>query len=180
MVINVSGVGYETDQHPVVLLDQETRQFDFQNDYVVAVSGDMRSQLLTIKTPRYYDGIDLYGKTAHVEYITLWKDAPKQKSAEFLVAPTIDEDDNNFLLYPWVLDEEQTAYIGRVQFAIKWIDRDVNGNYTYIFRSQVGSFKVEQGLFTPAPYVDDSDARNLQEQIDELGKRILALEDKIK
>lgn len=179
MIINVEGVGYETDQHPVVLLDPATRQFNFQNDYVVAVSGDLQSQLLTIKTPRYYDGIDLYGKTAHIEFMTQWKDAPKQKSAEFLVAPTIDETDTNYLLYPWVLDEEQTAYQGRVQFAIKWIDRNVEGLYVYIFRSQVGSFKVELGLFTPAPYVDDSDAQNLQEQIDELGARILALENKI-
>lgn len=146
MIIKVDGVGYETDQHPVVLLDPATRQFNFQNDYVVAVSGDLQSQLLTIKTPRYYDGIDLYGKTAHIEYLTQWENAPAQKASEFLVAPTIDEDDTNYLLYPWVLDENQTTYPGRVQFAIKWAEKNTEGKYNYILRSQIGTFKVESGL----------------------------------
>lgn len=176
MRVNVNGVGYETDQHPEVLLDMASREFNFQNDYVVAVSGDLQSQLLTIKVPRYYDGIDLQPLTAKISYLSSWAGENKGYG-EFTVSPTIDTD-TDYLLYPWVLSADQTSQSGYVSFDIKWLKTSTAGEETYILRSLPGRFIVEQGLDLSSITPDYNTKEQIQAQITSLKEKLQLLENR--
>lgn len=176
MRVNVDGVGYETDQHPEVLLDMVNREFNFQNNYVVAVSGDLLSQLLTIKVSRYYDGIDLQPLTAKISYLTSWAGENKGYG-EFIVSPTVDAD-TNYLLYPWILGADQTAQSGYVSFDIKWLKISDVGEETYILRSLPGRFTVEQGLDLSPITPDYNTKEQIQAQITSLKEKLQLLENR--
>lgn len=174
MIVNVDGIGYETDQHPEVLLDMASREFSFQNNYVVAVSGDLQSQLLTIKVPRYYDGIDLQPFTAKIGYIASWAGENKGYG-EFTVNPTVDGD---YLLYPWILDINQTSQSGVISFDIKWIKTDDTEKEIYILRSLPGRFTVKQGLDLSSITPDYDTIEQIQAQIMSLKEKLQLLKNR--
>lgn len=171
MQIEVDGVGYETDEHPVVLLDSSERKFNFQKNYVIAVSQDQNSQLLTISVPRYYDGIDLSAKTAKVEYCTSWVDSEGKISSGYITLnPTLDGDDR--ILYPWVLTQQQTFKPGKVYFALRWVYMKNDNDYSYIFRTQPGVFSVVAGIDDLEIYFVSDEIAELRKQVDYLTQQL--------
>ena len=114
-----TNTSWYSDDHSVVELELKQRQFIFSDiyPYIMAITGDNKSQIITFKTPAQYDGIDLFGTFCVLTYWTSWVDDDGKNSKGYIILTEKDHDDNN-IWYEWVLDLNQTARAGICKFTL--------------------------------------------------------------
>lgn len=107
------------DEHNIVELELKQRQFVFTDTepYIMAITGDNKSQIITFKTPREYDHIDLYGTFCILTYWTSWTDDDGKNSKGYIILTEKEFNDEN-IFYEWVLDLNQTARQGICKFTL--------------------------------------------------------------
>ena len=108
------------DQHGVIELELVNRNFIFTDEtpYVTAIVGDNKSQVLTFKTPKEYDGIDLQGTFCILTYWTSWVDDEYKHSKGYIVLNEVENEDKEHLYFNWVLDINQTGRAGQCKFTL--------------------------------------------------------------
>lgn len=123
-----------SDQHSPIILSWKDRSFDFQEEYIVAIDGDLNSQLLEIiPDSNSYDGIDLLGMNVYADYLTDWSlDGTDYSQGSILLPPPIEDKDR--LRYQWVLDQRQTLKKSKVRFGLTFqMEKEYDSNLFVLF-----------------------------------------------
>ena len=106
------------DQHSIIKLNLNNRNFEWSDDYIVSVVGDNNSQTITFEFDKEYDGVDLFGTQCVLTYWTSWTDDKGNHSKGQILLDTIEVEDK--LQCKWVLDQYQTAKSGYCLFTISF------------------------------------------------------------
>lgn len=123
-----------SDQHSPIILNWQDRSFDFKEEYIVAIGGDLNSQLLEIiPDSNSYDGIDLLGMNVYADYLTDWSlDGTELSQGSILLPSPIEDKDK--LKYQWVLDQRQTLKKSKVRFGLTFqMEKEYDSNLFVLF-----------------------------------------------
>ena len=92
------------------------------------VSGDNNSNIILIKTPLEYNGVDLYGTNCIISYETKWETATEENIGQVDLTNSCKEF-NDYLIYAWVLDSRQTLDMGSLTFSLHFLMNLENDPY---------------------------------------------------
>ena len=110
-----------------------------KSNFPVIVVGDNNSVILAFKAPLEYNGIDLYGTNCIITYNTTWTDKNNKPSSGQVDLTNSCLEKEDYLLYTWILDINQTAKVGSCKFNISFLmnlEADPYINNTNIYTKQ--------------------------------------------
>ena len=117
------------DEH-IYNIDLNTRTIEAPN--FLSLEYDHNAETIYFKVDRYYDNIDLARDDIHI--IIQYENAnPNTKKRGYIYAPpfvditTLEEE--NKILFPWVIEGPATAFSGNVTFAVKFYKLNPRGEY---------------------------------------------------
>lgn len=84
------------------------------------ITGDNNSNVIFIKTPLEYNGVDLLGVNCIINYSTNWTINDKKNQGQVDLTNSCTEF-NDYLIYTWVLDSKQTLRTGMCNFSMEFI-----------------------------------------------------------
>lgn len=114
---------YDGDPH--FTIDADTRQLKYTSEEKLTVmQGDHRSEILTFDMPRHIDGHDmLQCDKVEIHFTNL--DSSNSSNRAKAMCPITDlqvsADDENTLVFSWLIPREATAYVGNLSFTIRFI-----------------------------------------------------------
>lgn len=131
------------DEHSPIMLDLNSRKFQNSDNYVVSVTQDNNSQVITFQlSGNVYDGVDLTGVNCYVDYYTeaykiytnpLTQEKIKVHSQGSIYLQEIveGEGENAIIKYEWLLDNRQTFKDGRVKYGLTFQMEEDDASYVY-------------------------------------------------
>lgn len=134
------------DEH-IYNIDLNTRTIEAPN--FLSLEYDHNAETIYFKVDRYYDNIDLARDDIHI--IIQYENAnPNTKKRGYIYAPpfvditTLEEE--NKILFPWVIEGPATAFSGNVTFAVKFYKLNPRGEYELNLNTLPNKSKVLHGM----------------------------------
>ena len=114
---------YDGDPH--FEIDPDTRQLKYTSpEKLTIMQGDHRSEIITFDMPRFIDGHDMLKcDTVEIHFTNI---DSKNSSTRALGKCEVDDlqisaDDENTLVFSWLIPREATTYVGGLMFTIRFI-----------------------------------------------------------
>lgn len=113
---------YDTDPHFVV--DTDTRSITYPSgDKLILIQMDHNSQRYTFEMPRYIDGHDMMlCDLVQIHYININSENTKVRGTGIYIVTDLQlsEEDENTVIWSWLVSQNATKYIGSLNFAIRF------------------------------------------------------------
>lgn len=114
---------------PILEIDLDTRKIiNPANGTITNVTLDHQAEIIFFKINRYFQTIDL--ANINVAGFIIYETADKRVVAYQIPIYYIDKDDNDKILFPWILTNSATAVAGTLTFAVSFIGYDINQDST--------------------------------------------------
>ena len=124
----------DSDTH--FLIDPVTREMTTEYKKLYIMQGDHNSECYTFEIPRYIDEHDMsLCDRVEVHYINISKDRQSESRGVYICNLVNVSEDT--VLYDWVISRKATEYVGSMNFLIKFICDDEDGNVAYLWQTDI-------------------------------------------
>lgn len=128
----------------------------------LSVKQDHNAETIYFKADRYFDGVDLSTTTCVVQYLNASTDT--KKNGYIYLVPYIDTttfEEQNQIVFPWVIEGPATAYSGNVTFSIKFYEIDQNSETgEYFYNYSLNTIPSVSKVLTGMDIANASDSEN--------------------
>lgn len=154
-------------------IDLDAREIIAPADYLdfIGVVGEHRAETITFQVDRYYEDVDLANMCIVVEYVNAQGDG---RVSPILLRDFITFEDQDQILFDWVIDSEFYTAPGTVQFDVRFYmigdSYDTNGNraLVYSLRTKPFTSKIIDTLPLDSNEFEEEYEQQFASQIDQL------------
>lgn len=143
-------------------VDLESRKVEAPE--FISVTSDHMSETIYFKCPRFYENVDLATTVGVIEYINANGD-PYIYAIPYYDVETFSRydkstlEEENYILFPWVVDGAATAAAGPLTFALRFYKLTPGGDFIqYNLNTLPSTTTVQQGLNSNLNYEEYNDS----------------------
>lgn len=151
---------------PILISNRKIMIDDLTN---IVVSKDTNSQILSFTIPRFFDGVDLSKKLISIKFLNSSKKG--DRSAAVNIETTEDT-----LTFGWLIEMSATIVPGKLNFAIEFLEIDVNDNLIYCWQTLPATINIEKGLDVDS-FVDPMNPSYIQSYINQFNSILNEVKD---
>ena len=125
-----------SDRDTYFVIDPATRAMSTESKKLNIMQGDHDSERYTFKLPRYIEDHDMSAcDRVEVHYLNLSKDRQIESRGVY-ICDLVDVA-NDTVLYDWVISRNATKHVGTMNFLVKFICNDEEGNIAYLWQTDI-------------------------------------------
>ena len=143
-------------------VDLESRKIEAPE--FISVTSDHMSETIYFKCPRFYENVDLATTVGIIEYVNANGDPyiypiPYYDVETFSRYDKSTLEEENFILFPWVVDGAATAAAGPLVFALRFYKLTPGGDFIqYNLNTLPSTTTVQQGINSNLNYEEYNDS----------------------
>ena len=140
---------YDSDKH--FMIDTISRTIkNNSTSKTTLIQYDHNSERFTFEMPRYIEGHDMsLCNSIEVHYINIDGSTKEQNSGIYLVEDLqISPDDENIVIFSWLISQNATAYVGALQFLLRFACISEDGVIDYVWNTSIYSgISISKGIY---------------------------------
>ena len=118
------------------VIDPSTREIGNGSQKVKLIQYDHNSEQFTFEIPRFVEGHDMsLCNSIRVNYININRSTREQNPGVYEVSDIQTKEDN--IIFNWLVSRNATQYVGPLNFLIKFMCFDEDGNVIYEWHSDI-------------------------------------------